>query len=73
MNTQQLETFVQVAENLNFARAASILHITQPAVTHQIVSLEGELDAKLFIRTTRSVKLTPEGGVFWQMQRTSST
>ena len=46
MNTTQLECFVTVAENLNFARAASILHITQPAVTHQIVSLEGELDAK---------------------------
>ena len=56
MNTTQLECFVTVAENLNFARAAAILHITQPAVTHQIVSLEGELDAKLFIRTTRSVK-----------------
>ena len=64
MNTTQLECFVTVAENLNFARAASILHITQPAVTHQIVSLEGELDAKLFIRTTRSVKLTPEGWSF---------
>ena len=34
MNTTQLECFVTVAENLNFARAASILHITQPAVTH---------------------------------------
>ncbi len=64
MNTTQLECFVTVAENLNFARAAAILHITQPAVTHQIVSLEGELDAKLFIRTTRSVKLTPEGWSF---------
>ena len=64
MNTTQLECFVTVAENLNFARAASILHITQPAVTHQIVSLEEELDAKLFIRTTRSVKLTPEGWSF---------
>ena len=59
MNTTQLECFVTVAENLNFARAASILHITQPAVTHQIVSLEGELDAKLFIRTTRSLSAPP--------------
>lgn len=64
MNTTQLECFVSVAENLNFARAAAGLHITQPAVTHQIVSLEEELDVKLFIRTTRSVKLTPEGWSF---------
>lgn len=64
MNTTQLECFVSVAENLNFARAASLLHITQPAVTHQIISLEEELDVRLFIRTTRSVKLTPEGWSF---------
>lgn len=64
MNTTQLECFLAVAENLNFARAAEALHITQPAVTHQIAALEAELDAKLFIRTTRSVQLTPEGWSF---------
>lgn len=64
MNTAQLECFLAVAENLNFARAAEALHITQPAVTHQIAALEAELAAKLFIRTTRSVKLTPEGWTF---------
>ena len=64
MNTTQLECFVAVAENLNFARAAEQLHITQPAVTHQIVSLEEELDAKLFVRTTRTVKLTADGWSF---------
>lgn len=64
MNTTQLECFVAVAENLNFARAADQLHITQPAVTHQIVSLEEELDAKLFVRTTRTVKLTADGWSF---------
>ena len=64
MNTAQLECFLAVAENLNFARAAETLHITQPAVTHQIAALEAELATKLFIRTTRSVKLTPEGWTF---------
>lgn len=64
MNTTQLECFVAVAEHLNFARAADQLHITQPAVTHQIVSLEEELDAKLFVRTTRTVKLTADGWSF---------
>lgn len=40
MNTQQLESFVQVAEDLNFARAAEALNITQSAVSRQIHSLE---------------------------------
>lgn len=61
MNTFQLECFLAVAENLNFARAAEQLNITQPAVTHQIRSLEQELNTKLFHRTTRSVSLTSAG------------
>ena len=61
MNTQQLESFIQVAENLNFARAAEVLNITQSAVSRQINSLETELGTKLFNRSTRSVSLTPAG------------
>ena len=64
LNTFQLECFLAVAENLSFARAAQQLHITQPAVTQQIKALEKELNAKLFARSTRSVKLTREGAVF---------
>lgn len=61
MNTQQLESFIQVAENLNFARAAEVLNITQSAVSRQIHSLEEELGTRLFIRSTRTVALTPAG------------
>lgn len=61
MNTQQLESFIQVAENLNFARAAEVLNITQSAVSRQINSLEDELGTKLFQRSTRTVSLTPAG------------
>lgn len=61
VNTFQLSCFLQVAETLNFARAAEILHVTQPAVTQQIRSLEKELGVPLFHRTTRSVKLTQAG------------
>ena len=64
MNTFQLTCFLTVAETLNFARAAEQLHITQPAVTQQIQSLEKELGVKLFKRTTRTVKITPEGNSF---------
>lgn len=61
MNTAQLQSFIQVAENLNFARAAEILNITQSAVSRQIHSLEEELGTKLLLRTTRTVTLTPAG------------
>ncbi len=61
MNTDQLKSFIQVAENLNFARAAEILRITQSAVSRQIHSLEDELGTKLLHRTTRTVTLTPAG------------
>lgn len=64
MNSTQLNCFLAVADSLNFARASEKLHITQPAVTHQINSLESELDVKLFKRTTRTVELTREGFSF---------
>lgn len=64
MNTQQLESFVQVAEHLNFARAAEALNITQSAVSRQIRSLEEELGTKLLHRSTRTVALTPAGITF---------
>ena len=64
MNTIQLECFLAVSDCLNFARAAEQLHITQPAVSHQIQSLEAELNTRLFVRTTRSVELTPAGFAF---------
>lgn len=64
MNTFQLQCFLTVADTLNFARAADRLSITQPAVTHQIRSLEGELNVKLFRRSTRNVELTQAGIIF---------
>ena len=70
MNTVQLECFLAVADNLSFARAAEQLHITQPAVTHQISSLENELNVKLFRRTTRTVALTNDGWTFCGYART---
>lgn len=64
MNTMQLACFLAVAETLNFARAAEELHVTQPAVTQQIHSLEAELNVRLFRRTTRTVELTQAGLMF---------
>lgn len=66
MNTTQLECFMAVANFLNFSRAAEYLRITQPAVSHQINTLEDELGVKLFHRTSKSVRLTQEGFQFTQ-------
>ena len=65
MNTFQLSCFLAVCEYLNFAQAAEVLHVTHPAVSQQIKSLEKELGVRLFERTTRSVSLTEEGMAFF--------
>lgn len=70
MNTMQLACFLAVAETLNFARAAERLHVTQPAVSQQIHSLEAELNMQLFQRTTRTVELTQAGSLFWNDAKT---
>ncbi|MEE0435894.1 MAG: LysR family transcriptional regulator [Peptococcaceae bacterium] len=64
MTTDQLRSFLAVAEHLNFTKAAEELHITHPAVSQQIRNLERELDVQLFQRSTRSVRLTDAGRVF---------
>lgn len=66
MNTENLECFLLVAENLSFARAAKSLHISQPAVTKQIHTLENEIGIRLFTRSTRHVELTPAGESFYK-------
>ncbi len=64
MNMQQLECFTTLAKTLNYAKTAEQLSLSQPAVSRQIQSLETELSAKLFNRTTRSVTLTQVGFQF---------
>lgn len=64
MNTTQLACFVEVASTLSFSRAAERLHLSQPAVSHQIKTLENELGVDLLVRSTRSVRLSDEGMQF---------
>ena len=61
MNDHQLLCFLTVSRTLNFSSAARELYCTQPALSYQIRSLEKELGADLFRRSTTSVALTEAG------------
>lgn len=58
---QSMRVFVRVAEAGGFAEAARQLHLSAPAVTRAVAALEDVIGSRLFIRTTRSVKLTATG------------
>ncbi|MCV2885268.1 LysR family transcriptional regulator [Aestuariibacter sp. AA17] len=61
---RQVESFVRVAQSSNFAEAAERLHLSQPALSLSLKKLESMLGGKLISRSTRSVRLTPEGKEF---------
>lgn len=69
MTVKQLRAFLAVAQTLSFAQACIRLHLSQPAVSLAIKSLEDSLGGALLVRTTRSVALTPEGEVLLPIAR----
>lgn len=64
MDLRQMEYAVAIADELNFTRAATRCRIGQSGLSHQVTQLEREVGARLFDRTSRSVRLTPAGQTF---------
>ena len=64
MRLEQLDTFVEVARRGSVSRAAHALYVTQPTLTARLKSLEQELDAKLFVRSQRGMRLSDAGRAF---------
>ncbi len=61
METSALQAFIAVAEAGSFSQAGERLHLTQPAVSKRIASLETQLNARLFDRIGRQINLTEAG------------
>jgi DNA-binding transcriptional LysR family regulator len=61
MNFRQLRAFAMIVDAGGFARAAARLHVSQPALSRQILTLEDELGVPLFDRGPHRVRLTSQG------------
>ena len=61
MDIRKIEIFLSAAENFSISEAAKQLHLSQPALSHQIKLLEEELNVKLFTRSNTGLKLTDAG------------
>ena len=66
METKWLEDFISLAETNNFSRSAALRHVTQPAFSRRIQSLENWLGIDLIDRTSYPTRLTPAGTVFYE-------
>jgi len=64
MEIRHLRYFCVLAEQLHFTKAALLLNVAQPALSHQIRQLEEELGTQLVERSNRRVRLTAAGEIF---------
>ena len=63
MEIRTLRYFLAVAREENMSKAAELLHVSQPALSKAVKSLEEELGKKLFVRHSFSIELTKEGAL----------
>lgn len=60
MELRTLKYFLMAAREENITKAASLLHVTQPTLSRQLMQLEDELGVKLFRRSKHSIILTED-------------
>ncbi len=63
INYELYKVFYYVATSLSFSEASKQLYISQSAVSQSIKTLESRMNQSLFIRSTKKVRLTPEGEI----------
>jgi len=74
MDLRRIDCFLAVAEHLSFSRAAEKLFLSQSVVSQHVMALEADLKVQLFVRSKRSVALTPAGVYFQrEIQRLRTT
>lgn len=69
MDTQNLRTFLTLANVKNFTQTANLMYIAQSTVTNRIAELEKEVGKPLFIRSKKNLALTKEGLLFQDYAR----
>ncbi|WP_329348591.1 LysR family transcriptional regulator [Streptomyces sp. NBC_01261] len=69
MDLRHLKYFLAVAETRNFTQAAASCYVAQSALSQQIARLEKDVGARLFSRTSRSVRLTAAGELLEPLAR----
>lgn len=69
MNSKQIDCILELAQSLNFNRAAENLYISQPTLTYHIKTVEDEIGFALFHRSGKGATLTPAGQQFCQTLR----
>ncbi|PYY23402.1 MAG: LysR family transcriptional regulator [Acidobacteria bacterium] len=65
LEDRELRSFLVLAEQLHFGRAANLLHISQPALSKQIKGVEEKLGGPLLVRNRRDVRLTAAGTLLY--------
>lgn len=69
MNTVQIQCFLEVVRTGSTTEAAKTLHLSQQAISKNLIELEKELDNKLFDRTTRGLAITVAGEYYERLFR----
>src|ERR1700759_4808119 len=66
MQFRQLRYFVRIVEAGSFSRAASVVHVAQPALSQQVAELEERLGVALLSRSARGVRPTAAGEILYK-------